>query len=155
MQSHVIAAYRWISAHRYQLALAASLILTIGALIIVTPILLAIALIEARHADNRRRRYRPYGVISIIALATAVRWLWDELRDAPHRPWHPCTECGRPIEEPSRAAYCGHACRSIARLEREALDTEPRIAERAARRLRNRRLRELADNDPDLTEVPF
>jgi hypothetical protein len=73
----------------------------------------------------------------------------------PQSKWHPCAQCGTPIEEPSRAAYCSHACRTYARLERAALDHDPPIAARAERRLRNLRLRELADTDPRLEEVPF
>jgi hypothetical protein len=123
--------------------------------------LLVIALIESHQADRSRqaskgrRRQQPAGLIAFLTLVTAVRWLWDELHDAPHRPWHPCAVCHRPIEEPSRAAYCSHECRTIARLERDALDNDPRIASRAERRLRNKRLRDLADQDADLEEVPF
>jgi hypothetical protein len=42
-----------------------------------------------------------------------------------------------------------------ARIERDALNNDPRIAARAERRLRNIRLRELADSDAALEEVPF
>jgi hypothetical protein len=155
MRFHVIAAYRWIAAHRYELTLSAGLFFAFALLIVATPVLLAIALIEARYANNSRRRSRPLGVISVIALANAVRWLWDELHDAPHHPWHACAQCGWPIEEPSRASYCSHQCRQLAQLERRALDSNPAIAARAARRLRNLRLRELVDSDPQLQEVPF
>lgn len=34
--------------------------------------------------------------------------------------WHPCEECGAPIDRPSRAAYCSAACRSYARQRRAA-----------------------------------
>jgi hypothetical protein len=156
MQNQINRVFRWISAHRYQITLVAYLVFTLGLLIVATPVLLVIALVESHQtARDKRHRDQPAGLTAFITLLMAVRWLWQELHGLPHGPWRPCAQCGRPIEEPSRAAYCSHACRSWARLEREALDNDPRIAERAARRLRNRRLRDLADNDPDLNEVPF
>jgi hypothetical protein len=156
MQPNIYRASRWISAHRYHITLGAGLVFTLALLIFATPILLVIALIESHQAaNNRRRRYQPAALIAFVTLLMAARWLWQELHGMPHRPWHPCAQCGRPIEEPSRAAYCSHACRTHARLERDALDNDPRVAARAERRLRSIRLRELVDADPDLEEVPF
>lgn len=156
MRSHVIAAGRWISDHRHQIAIATCLTILLAFLVCVAPILLALAIVESRQTHGRRLpRNRLCGLIALSFLANSVRWLWNELQGAPQRPWHPCAQCGRPIEAPSRAAYCSHECRTYARLQREALDSDPLIAERAARRLRNKRLRDLADNDPHLDEVPF
>jgi len=114
--------------------------------------LLVLAVAEGR---PRRPRRDPVGLSVITQLAHAVAWLWRELHGQPHGPWHPCQQCGRPILEPSRAAYCSHACRSYARLERDAEALDPHVAERARRRLRARRLRGLANANPDWKEVPF
>lgn len=34
--------------------------------------------------------------------------------------WHPCENCGAPIEKPSRAAYCSQACRRDANIRARA-----------------------------------
>jgi hypothetical protein len=155
MQSHVIPPARWLWEHRYPIALISALISVFALLALVTPWLLAIACVERGYSRDRRRKQRSFGVQAIVVLAGTARWIWRELHGIPHRPWHPCAQCGRPIEEPSRAAYCSHPCRIFARLERDALDHDPRIAAPAERRLRNLRLLELADTNPDLVEVPF
>ena len=155
MQPHVNGAFRWISAHRYELALITCLLITLALLICAAPFLLALAALESQQDHHRRGRNRLCGLIVLSALIKAVRWFWFELNQIPHHRWHACAQCGRPIEEPSRAAYCSHTCRSYARLEREALDNDPRMTARAERRLRNLRLRQLADADPQLEEVPF
>jgi hypothetical protein len=152
MRSHVIAAAPWARRHRYEITLATALALTTGVLVVATPILLTAAAVEWKHG---RRRSRLLSLALILALARAVAWLSRELRNLPHGRWHPCGQCGAPIQAPSRAAYCSHPCRTYARLERNALDNDPRIAARAQRRLHNLRLRELADSDPQLEEVPF
>jgi hypothetical protein len=113
---------------------------------------LLLAAIEWKQA---RRRRRLLGLALLAEVAHAIVWLWDELHGAPHGSWHPCGQCRRPIEEPSRAAYCSHACRSYARLERDAQANDPRIADRAERTLRAIRLQRLAEQDPRLAEVPF
>jgi hypothetical protein len=155
MHAHRTAASRWLSAHRYQLTLAAALLSALALLLISAPFLLVLALIEWKLEPRKRRKPRLIGLLIINQLLLATHWLWCELHDLPRRPWHPCAQCGKPIEVPSRASYCSHACRTYARLERDALDHDPRIAERAQRRLRNLRLRRLADDDPRLDEVPF
>jgi hypothetical protein len=152
MQTHVIAGSRWLRRHQHEITVATALAISFTTLVLATTIVLPIAAIEWKQTP-RSKRVLSLAVLSVL-VQTTVR-LWCELRNIPHGRWHPCTQCGRPIEEPSRAAYCSHACRTWARLEREALDNDPFIAERAARRLRNRRLRELADSDSALTEVPF
>jgi hypothetical protein len=91
----------------------------------------------------------------LAQLLRALRWVWCELTDTPHGPWHPCAQCGVPIGDRSRAAYCSHVCRRYARLERDAQANDPRIADRAERRLRAIRLQKLADQNPDWTDVPF
>jgi hypothetical protein len=152
MQSHVIAAARRASRHRYEITLAIALALTTGVLLIATPILLTTAAVEWKHG---RRRSCLLSLALILVLARAIGWLSRELRGLPHGRWHLCGQCGAPIEAPSRAAFCSHACRTYARLERDAVDNDPRIAARAGRRLRNLRLRELAEADPQLEKVPF
>jgi len=154
MQSHVIRVTRALWAHRYPIALGVALACTVAMLVVATPWLLVIALIEHRYGGAKRRR-RLIGLACIAVLAYAARWLWREMHGIPHRAWHACAQCGRPIEAPSRAAYCSHACRTYARLERDALDNDPRIAERAERRIRNMRLREVAHATPEWEEVPF
>jgi hypothetical protein len=155
MHAQGTAASRWLSAQRYQLTLAGALLSALALLLITAPFLLALALIEWKLEPRKRRKPRLIGLLLIDQQLSACRWLWCELHDLPHRPWHPCAQCGKPIEVPSRASYCSPACRTYARLEREALNHDPRIAERAQRRLRNLRLRRLADDDPTLDEVPF
>jgi hypothetical protein len=95
-----------------------------------------------------------------VALAGA-KWLWRtviwmccELTDTRHGPSHPYVHCGRPIGDRSRAAYCSHSCRQHARLERDAQANDPRIAERAERRLRAIRQQRLADRNAEWVEVP-
>jgi hypothetical protein len=155
MRHHVIAAYQRISANRYQLLLTTGLLLTFVLLVFVAPLLLTLAGMEIKRRGRKHGRQPVIGLILIGSLVSAIRWLWRELHGMPHRAWRPCTQCGAPIEAPSRRAYCSHACRSYARLERDALDNDPRIAARAERRLRNMRLRQLAVGDPRLDEVPF
>jgi hypothetical protein len=152
MRHQATAAARWLPTHRYQLELTAALLLASALLVAVAPVLLVVAAIEWKQS---RKRKRLLAVALLTQLVKAVGWLWDELHGAPHGPWHPCAQCHRPIEEPSRAAYCSHACRSYARLERDARANDPRIADRADRRLRALRLRELAAQDPQWVEVPF
>jgi hypothetical protein len=152
MQSHVIAASRWLRRRRFEVAVAVALVCALAALAVVGPWLLAVAALEWKYG---KRRKRLLGIALATLLASAVVWLWREMRGAPHRAWHPCAQCGVPIEAPSRAAYCSHACRRYARLERDALDDDPRIAERAEQRLRNLCMRAIADGDPELAEVLF
>lgn len=152
MRYHAIAAGRWLSAHRYQLALSAALMLLTALFVVVSPALLVISAIEVKQRSRRKRLLAP---LLITGLIKAAVWLWQELHDAPHKPWHPCAQCGRTIEEPSRAAYCSHACRSYARLVRDAQANDPRIADRAKRRLRTIQLQKEAAENPDWTEVPF
>lgn len=152
MHTHRTAALSWLRLHCRELAVGAALALTVAVGFAVLPFLFAIAVVEWRSGSTRKRLFT---FAFIAMLVGTIRWLWIELHRAPHRPWHPCAQCGRPIVEPSRAAYCSHACRSYARLERDAEALDPRIAERAQRRLRARRLRALADGNPDWQEVPI
>lgn len=152
MHTHRTAALSWLRLHCRELAVGAALALTVAVGFAVLPFLFAIAVVEWRSGSTRKRLFT---FAFIAMLVGTIRWLWIELHRAPHRPWHPCAQCGRPIVEPSRAAYCSHACRSYARLERDAEALDPRIAERAQRRLRARRLRALADGNPDWQGVPI
>ena len=114
------------------------------------PLLLALAVVE-RRTTNRRKNLP--GVALTRLLARAAVWLWRDLRGIPHARWHPCAQCGKPIEEPSRASSCSPLCRRHARLERDAEGFDPLIAERAARRLRD--VRGEVPIDPTLSEIPF
>jgi hypothetical protein len=155
MQSHVIPATRWLSAHRRELLLGLCLTGVLCLIAIGTTLLLPIATIEWWQRNNHHKRHALMSVSLLTMLLRTAHVLWCKLRHIPRSKWHPCAQCGHPIEEPSRAAYCSHACRTYARLERDALDHDPRISARAERRLRNRRLRALADGNPELQEVPF
>lgn len=152
MQTQCIALWRWTTLHRREITAAAALVTVTGLLAIVGPALLALAVVQWKHS---RRRSRLVTFALALLLARAVVWLWRDIRNLPHGRWHSCGQCGRPIDAPSRATYCSHACRTSARLERDALDNDPQIAERAERRLRNMRLRAVACSDPALEEVPF
>jgi hypothetical protein len=142
---------RWLDRRRLTLAAAVALLAASG--LLAAPWLALLALVEWKVAGNRRRRQ-----MFLVAAAglwwRALVWLWRELHGVPHRPWHPCAQCGRPIEQPSRAAYCSHGCRQYARLRREA-EADGRVADRARRRLRAIELRRLADERPEWAEVPF
>jgi hypothetical protein len=152
MHGHRTALWRWLCDHRHELALTIALAVTSSVLAVLGPMLLTLALVE--NLTNNRKR-RPVGLTVTFALAEAVVWVWHELRDESHGRWHPCVQCGRPIDEPSRAAYCSDACRSYARLERDAQANDPRIADRAKRRLRTIRLQKLAEESVNWDEVPF
>ena len=142
---------RWFSNHRPELTLTAALGLMAAVLLIALPWLLLLGAVEWKTI----RRRRILGLAVAGQLLRASRWLWCELTDTPHGPWHPCAQCGLPIDDRSQAAYCSHACRRYARLERDAQANDPRIADRAERRLRAIRLQTLADQNPDWAEVPF
>jgi hypothetical protein len=152
MHDHATAAVRWLSAHRREITLAIALIFVISALLLAAPFLLVATGIEWKQS---RRRKRLLTIALLAHLGKAAVWLWSELCGAPHGTWHPCAQCHRPIEDRSCAAYCSHACRRYARLERDAQANDPRIAERAQRRLRTIRLQKLADENPEWAEVPY
>jgi hypothetical protein len=96
-------------------------------LLLTTVALAAFARLPGRH----RRRGTAFALVeATIALIAAVYGLHRQgKRFGPS--WHPCAQCGAPIDRPSRAAYCSAACRRYARLRREAAE------------------------DPELAEVPF
>jgi hypothetical protein len=152
MHHHRTALWRSLTDHRHELLLATALSATTVALAVVGPLLLLVAAVEGMSSKRKRE---PVGLTLTVALARAVAWLWRELHEQPHGRWHPCSQCGKPIEEPSRAAFCSHACRSYARLERDAQANDPRIADRAERRLRTIRLQKQAAETPAWDEVPF
>jgi hypothetical protein len=135
--------------HRRQIAAGLALALTVGVLVVATPWLLTLALVE-RH--QTRRKTRLLGLIVLAALAQAVGWLWHELWRHPLEPcgpWHPCQHCGFPITDKSRARYCSPGCRRLARLTVRA-----RSDDRAASRLA--RLQQSAPSyDPATSEIPF
>jgi hypothetical protein len=149
MRSHGIALWRWLSWHRYQLAAGSALALVAAVLVTAGPALLAVAAVEWKY--TRRNRVLSLALLGLLFGATL--WLWQELRNVPHGPWHPCAQCGAPIEVPSRAWYCSPACRRYAWLERDARSPDPWLAERAETRLRV--LARSASADPSLSEIPF
>lgn len=150
MQDQGIALWRWLSWHRYQLVIGAALVAVGAVLLIVGPALLAVAAVGWKYS---RRRSRLLSLALLGLLARALVWLWKELRGLPHGSWHPCIQCGSPIEAPSQAWYCSPACRSYARLERDARSPDPWTAERAETKLRV--LSRLDLVDPHLSEIPF
>jgi hypothetical protein len=149
MQAHGIALWRWLSWHRYQLAAGTALVCVGTLLLILGPSLLALGAVEWKHS-RRRSRLLSLALLGLLARAVVVR-LWQELRGLPHGNWHPCIQCGAPIEAPSRAWYCSPACRRFARLERDAASPDPWTAERAETRLRL--VTSIAD--PESSEIPF
>jgi hypothetical protein len=150
MHDHGNSLWRWLRWHRLQIAAATSLAALVAAALVASPILLTVATLEWKYS---RRRSRLVSVAVAGLLARAVVWLWQELRGLPHGRWHPCVQCGIPIEAPSRAWYCSPACRRYARLERDAGSPDPRLAERSAARLRT--LSRVAAADPASSEIPF
>lgn len=150
MHAHGIALWRWLSWHRYQLAAGLALALVAALLVSAGPALLAVAAVEWKYT---RRRSRVLSLALLGLFARGLAWLWQELRRLPHGRWHPCAQCGAPIEAPSRAWYCSPACRRYARLEREARSPDPWLAERAQTRLRL--VTQASSVDPESSEIPF
>jgi hypothetical protein len=147
MHTHGIALWRWLTWHRYQLTVASGLVL-VGALLLFTaPVLLAIATFEWKSSHRRL-----LGLPLLGLLGRSAIWLWQELQGGPHGQWHPCAQCGAPIEAPSKAWYCSPLCRRYARLERDARSADPWVAERAAVRLR---ILARPTADPATSEIPF
>lgn len=150
MHSHGIAVRRWLSWHRTELAAATALALVAALIVFTGPLLLVLAAIEWKYSRRQNR------VLSLALLGLQLRgvaWLWHELRGLPHGEWHPCAQCGCPIEEPSKAWYCSPACRRYARLEAEVRSPDPWVAERAETRLRLVWNSSVAD--PETSEIPF
>jgi hypothetical protein len=155
MQYHVIAAIRRLQAHRRELMLGFGLVCVSGLLFAAAPVSLLAVAIERQVHHRRRRRRQLWSVLLFVFLLRTAHSLWRSLRRIPNRPWHPCAQCGKPIQAPSRAKYCDNVCRKYARLERAALDDDTRVAAHAERRLRNMRFRELALTNSAWDEVPF
>lgn len=150
MHCHGIALWRWLSWHRLQVGAATALVGVLALLLFAGPALLAVAGLEWKYSR------RPNRLLSLAIAALLVRaafWLWQEVRNLPHGHWHPCAQCGAPIESPSRAWYCSPACRCQARLERDARSPDPWLAERAESRLRLVWSASVAD--PESSEIPF
>jgi hypothetical protein len=147
MHTHGIALWRWLTWHRYQLALASGLVFVAALFLFAAPVLLAVGAFEWKSSHRRL-----LGLALLGLLGRSIVWFWEELRGAPHGQWHPCAQCGSPIEAPSRAWYCSPLCRRYARLERDARSPDPWTSERAAVRLRV-----LAHPavDPASSEIPF
>jgi hypothetical protein len=150
MQTQGTTLRRWLTRHRRELATGTALLLVTALLVTLGPLLLLVAALEWKHG---RRRGSLLGAALAGMMIRAVVWLWQDLRNLPHGDWHPCAQCGAPIEGPSRAWYCSPGCRRYARLERDARACDPWIAERAEARLRA--LSRPAGIDPELAEIPF
>jgi hypothetical protein len=88
-----------------------------------------LALVSRSRPRSRRRRASP-GVAELVLALVAARYGLRRQGRSFGPSWHPCEECGHPIDRPSRAHYCSDACRRYARMRRSA-------------------------GDPELTEVPF
>jgi len=149
MRYHGNSLWRWLRWHRPQIATAAGLAGLVVSLLAI-PVLLIGAVFEWKY---RRRRSRLISLAVAGLLVRAVAWLWQELRGLPHGRWHPCAQCGVPIEAPSRAWYCSPACRRYARLERDARSPAPWLAERSAARLHA--LSRIVAADPTSADIPF
>jgi hypothetical protein len=147
MHPHGIALWRWLSRHRYQLTLATALVFIAVVLLFVGPMLLAVGAFEWKSSHRRL-----LGLTVLGLLARSIVLLWQKLHGIPHGRWHPCAQCGAPIEAPSKAWYCSPFCRRYARLERDARSLDPWAAERAAVRLR---VLARPAVDPGSSEIPF
>jgi hypothetical protein len=147
MHTHRIALWRWLTWHRYQLAVATGLVLVAIVLLFVAPMLLALGALEWK---ARHRRLLGLAILGLLGRSSV--WLWQELWGMPHGQWHPCVQCGSPIEAPSKAWYCSPLCRRYARVERDVRSPDPWASERAAVRLR---VLEHPAVDPASSEIPF
>jgi hypothetical protein len=150
MHDHGNSLWRWLRWHRLQIAAAACLTALAAVTLVASPLLLAATALEWKYS---RRRSRLISLALVSGLARMALWLWQELRGLPHGRWHPCVQCGTPIEAPSRAWFCSPGCRRYARLERDARSPDPWLAERSAARLRT--LSRIAVADPASSDIPF
>jgi hypothetical protein len=84
------------------------------------PYLMLLAFVSALLSRRRGGRRRSPGLgLAVFGLIGAYLGLRRQERNwGPS--WHPCEQCGQPIERPSRAHYCSQACRRYARIRREA-----------------------------------
>jgi hypothetical protein len=113
MHSHGIALWRWLTWHRYQLALASGLVFVAALFLASAPVLLVIGAFEWK---SSHRRLLGLAIFGLLTRSVA------------------CAQCGAPIEAPSKAWYCSPACRRYARLERDTRSPDPWLAERAETR---------------------
>lgn len=89
------------------------------------------------------------GGLAWILVMGFRRYGWAR-RPAPG--WHPCEQCGRPIESPSRARFCDAGCRRIGRLKLQApLNERARLALERVERQRALPAGASAQTD----EIPF
>jgi hypothetical protein len=80
-----------------------------------------VALLAAALAALRRRRRGGRSSFASALLGLLAAYLGLRRQGRSWGPsWHPCEQCGAPIDRPSRARYCSQACRRYARLRREA-----------------------------------
>jgi len=84
-------------------------------------LLLALTSLASR-VGGRRQRGRGTGLrVAELALALLAAWLGLRRHGRTFGPaWHPCEQCGAPIDKPSRARYCSEACRRYTRLRHHA-----------------------------------
>ena len=94
----------------------------VAASIAVLSISLALAVVAMAFAGPRRSgRSRLRRPEEIVASALGIV---NVLFGRPQRGWHPCLQCGVPIEPPSRAEFCSPACRRYDRLRRMATEAK-------------------------------
>jgi hypothetical protein len=98
----------------YLIWLALPYLLVLGVLLVLVP----------RLRTGSRRRRSGTGLAALaIALVAAQYGLRRQGRGFGPS-WHPCEQCGHPIDKPSRARYCSQACRRYARMRRAAAEPE-------------------------------
>jgi hypothetical protein len=132
--------------HRVRMAIGLLVIALIWGLVILTPLLLGLAILE------RGKSCRRLSLLATLALIGALAWLWREFRRHPFEPrgrWHACEQCGVPISNKSRARFCSTGCRQRGRLTWMA-KTDDRAAARLARLDRP-----APTYDPASAEIPF
>jgi hypothetical protein len=78
----------------------------------------------SRHRRDSRRRRRGIGVAELVIALVAANYGLRRQGRGFGPSWHPCEQCGHPIDKPSRARYCSEACRRYARLRRAAAAPE-------------------------------
>jgi hypothetical protein len=78
----------------------------------------------SRLRGGSRRRRRGTGVAELAIALVAARYSLRRQGRGFGPSWHPCEQCGHPIDRPSRARYCSEACRRYARLRRAAAAPE-------------------------------
>jgi hypothetical protein len=88
------------------------------------PYLIGFATLWVLLARLRAPRSRALPLAELLLALVAARYGLRRQGRGFGPSWHPCEQCGHPIDRPSRASYCSQACRRYARMRRSAADPE-------------------------------